>query len=192
MFYKIARTICRFFITVIFLPKYEGLENADIEGGYIVCPNHKSNLDPVIAGVVQKRQLKFLAKEELFSFKPFGKLISSLGAYPIKRNQADIGAIKAAMALLKEGHPLVIFPQGMRSKTIELSQGKQGAAMLAIKMKVPVLPMGISGRYIPFSRPVIRLGKPIYFEEYYGKKLNSEDLSAATDKIMTEIIHLAK
>lgn len=192
MFYRIARVICKFIITIIFLPRFEGLENADIEGGYLVCPNHKSNLDPVVAGIVQKRQLKFLAKEELFRFKPFGALITKLGAYPIKRNHADLGALKAAMSLLKEGHPIVIFPQGMRSKTVELSQGKQGAAMLAIKMKVPVLPMGISGKYIPFSRPVIRIGKPIYFDEYYGKKLTSHELSAATDKIMTEIISLAK
>jgi len=189
--YKFVKTVCSIFINIVFMPKFEGVENAEsIEGGYLICPNHKSNWDALFAGVPQKKQLKFIAKDSLFRFPPMGWFFRKVGAYPIKRGQADIGAVKAAMTILKEGYPLMMFPQGARLKTLEKSQGKNGAAMLAIKMQVPVLPVGISGRYIPFSRPVVRIGKPIYFDEYYGKRATNEDLACATDRIMEEIINL--
>lgn len=188
--YKLVKTVCSIFMTLVFWPKFEGVENSDIEGGFLICPNHKSNWDALIAGTPQKRQMKFIAKDSLFRFPPMGWFFRKVGAYPIKRGQADIGAVKAAMTILKEGYPLMMFPQGQRLKTLEKDQGKAGAAMLAIKMQVPVLPVGISGRYIPFSRPVVRIGKPIYFDEYYGKRATNEDLAKATDRIMEEIINL--
>ncbi|MDD4689930.1 MAG: lysophospholipid acyltransferase family protein [Eubacteriales bacterium] len=189
--YKFVRSVCSMFMNIVFMPRIEGVENLDlIEGGYLICPNHRSNWDALFAAIPQKKQLKFIAKDSLFRFPPLGWFFKKMGAYPIRRGHADIGAVKAAMTILKEGFPLMMFPQGKRYKTIEVSQGKSGAAMLAVKMKVPVLPMGISGKFIPFSRPVIRIGKPIYFDEYYGKRATSEELGELTDKIMTEIIAL--
>ncbi len=188
--YKLVKNVCGAFIKLIFMPKYEGVENSAVEGGFLICPNHKSNWDALIVGIAMKRQMKFIAKDSLFKFPPMGWFFRKVGAYPIKRGQADIGAVKAAMTILKEGYPLMIFPQGKRLKTVEVSQGKAGAAMLAVKMQVPVLPVGIEGGYIPFSRPTVRIGKPIYFDEYYGKRATSEDLQKATDEIMTEIIKL--
>ncbi len=188
--YKLVKNVCGAFIKLVFMPKYEGIENSNLEGGFLICPNHKSNWDALVVGIAIKRQMKFIAKDSLFKFPPMGWFFRKVGAYPIKRGQADIGAVKAAMTILKEGYPLMMFPQGKRLKTVELEQGKPGAAMLAIKMQIPVLPVGIEGRYIPFSRPKVRIGKPIYFDEYYGKRATSEELQTATDKIMTELINL--
>ncbi len=113
-------------------------------GGCVVCPNHNQNADPPLAAAAlgNGSQLMVMAKKELFDMPLLWRLFTWLGGFPVDRGRADLGAIKTAMRSLKEGKKLLIFPQGTRGT--EADSAKEGAAMLAVKTGVPILPMYIS------------------------------------------------
>ncbi len=193
-FYKFAKGLVRCFCYIAFRIKVEGLENIPKDKAFVVCANHKSNLDPPILGVTLPVNLRYMAKEELFENKLFAKIITALGAFPIKRGKSDVGALRASIKMLTDGEPLAIFPEGGRSpKGGYMRKGKQGAALVAIKAGVNILPVGICGEYKPFSRIIVRVGKIIELEEYSGKKNGSQELQDITDSIiMPTIAELAE
>ena len=191
-FYKFARAIVNTFLKIAFRIKVEGTENIPSEGALVVCSNHKSLCDPPMLAMCMPFELKFMAKEELFKNKLFGGLIGALGAFPVKRGTGDIGALKIAIKVLSEGHRLVIFPEGARSPENCMGKGKSGAALIAVKARANILPVGVCGKYKLFSRIVVRIGKPIVLEEYFGTKVGAETLQDITDnKIMRTISELS-
>lgn len=139
-----------------------GLENVPRTGGLIVAPNHRSYADPPLVGVAVPREVHFLAKKELFSFRPFGWFIRNLNAHPLNR-AGDIAAFREAARILKGGGALIIFPEGHRMKTDELGPPKAGIGMLAATTASPILPVYIenSGYMARFRRVFLRFGKPI-------------------------------
>lgn len=124
-----------------------GFEHIPDEGPLMLVLNHKSSADPPMAAVLIRRRAFFMAKVELFRFRPFGWLISSVGAYPVTRGRADRRAIRRSLEILNNGYALIIFPEGHRSETGELQQARAGAAFLAQKSGCQVVPIGISGQY---------------------------------------------
>ncbi|MGB9779383.1 MAG: lysophospholipid acyltransferase family protein [Caldanaerobacter sp.] len=191
MFYYFAKVLVRAIIKVIFRIKVKGIENIPKKGPVIICPNHISLLDPPVVGALLNRRIYFMAKEELFR-NPFLKLLlgTGLGAFPVKRGTADLSAIKTALNHLKKGRAVGIFPEGTRSKTGKLQKAEPGVAMLAIKSKAPVVPVGIKGKYGLFSKITINIGKPITFDKYYDSKLSSQQLAEIGEEIMKEIAKL--
>lgn len=186
MIYEFSRTVCRWYLSLVGKWKVFGKENLPATGGVIIASNHVSNLDPVIMGCTFDRRVSYLAKEELFKNPIFGWYISKLEAFPIKRGAGDRGAIREALKILESGRCFGIFPEGTRSKNGELQEGKAGAAMLALKAKVPVLPIGIKGSG-EGKNIVVWVGNPMYFDEYYDRKATKEDLEEITRRIMGEI-----
>ena len=149
----------------------EGRENLPKSGGFIIASNHSSNLDPLLLGAACVRTINFMAKEDLFRNRLFGRLIFLVGAFPVKRNNADIAAIKEAIKRLKRGYGLAIFPQGTRRHTDGLDV-QPGIGMLAYRAQVPVIPALIAGsqRALPIGAKFLRpskikiiLGRPLYF-----------------------------
>lgn len=192
IFYNIAKGLLYGLFKLVYRVKIEGRENIPQGGAFVVCANHISNLDPPILGVCMPFQLTYMAKEELFKNKFFGKLISSLGAFPIQRGNGDIGALRSAIRILKDGRKMVIFPEGGRSDGTHLRIGKPGAALIAVKAEVGILPVGIVGNYKPFRKMKIRIGKIISLDEYFGKRLESSEFKRITDdEIMPAIAELA-
>ena len=192
--FRVAHGICHAMFKIMFKFSIEGRENIPKDRNYIVVSNHTSYLDPPILGVSMTEPLTYMAKEELFHFKPFGWLIKKLGAFPVNRSGGDIGAVKTALKLLKNGHRMVIFPEGGRSKKKgELRHGKSGAVMLAAKTGVGLLPVGISADFKFRGRVKVTIGKYIDFSEYSGKKLSAEEMQKITDDVlMPEIARLAE
>ncbi len=191
-FYRVARAVIKAFLRIAFRIKVEGTENIPSEGALVVCGNHQSLCDPLLLAMCMPFELKFMAKEELFKNRLFGGLISSLGAFPVKRGTGDIGALKLAIKVLSEGHRLVIFPEGSRSPEGYMRKGKSGAALIAVKSRANILPVGVCGKYKLFSRIVVRIGKPIALEEFFGTKVGAETLQNITDnKIMKTISELS-
>lgn len=191
-FYNFAKSVVGGFFGLFYRVSVEGLENVPKEGGFVVCANHKSVLDPPLLGVCIPAEFKFMAKEELFKNKLLGSMLRALGAFPVKRGKSDLGALKAALKMTKEGGRLVIFPEGTRSDKNSLKPGKGGAVLIAVKAGVDILPVGICGRYRPFSKIVIKIGKPISLDEYYGKKPDSQTVQYITDEmVMKEISRLS-
>jgi 1-acyl-sn-glycerol-3-phosphate acyltransferase len=125
-----------------------GEENIPKTGAVIFAPNHVSNLDPpAVACGTNRRQLTFMAKEELFK-GIFGKLIASVGAFPVRRGESDTESVRKTIALLDEGRAVLVFPEGTRGDTKQLGPINRGVAMLAKRTNAPVVPVGVVGTHI--------------------------------------------
>lgn len=194
IFYKLSQALCWGIFKIMFRFSIEGKENVPLDKGFIVVSNHRTNLDPPLLGVSIPVPLTYMAKEELFKFKPFGWFITKLGAFPVNRDSGDIGAVKTTLRLLRGGKSVVIFPEGGRSKTEGmLRPGKSGAVTIAAKAGLGLLPVGIAGKFRFRGKITVRIGKYMDFSEYGGKKLNSEEMQRITDEVlMPEIARLAE
>lgn len=190
MLYRVACFLIGFAFRLVFRIRVTGRENVPKEGGCILAVNHKSNLDPVIAGAYCPRRLRFMAKEELFNNRFFGWLITQLGAFPISRGKGDIGAIKGAFSILKNNEMMLMFPQGHRMKKGERGKAQCGVSMIAHKMQVPIVPLCIGGEYKLFKKITLSFGKPIEFSEYYGQKIDGEKQQELADKVLDAILSM--
>jgi 1-acyl-sn-glycerol-3-phosphate acyltransferase len=144
-----------------------GAENLPRRGPFILAANHRSNADPALLGCTPWRRNFFFAKRELFEHRLFGWYISALGAFPVDRGGADLAAMRYAQQVLKEGHVLIFFPEGTRSKSGDFLPAQPGLGMIALRARVPVIPAYVHNsvealrRKIP-RRPVrTRIGRPI-------------------------------
>lgn len=118
MFYKIAVIVLKVLVFIIFDLEVYNRENLDnIDGGLIICGNHRSMIDPVILAVSTKRQIHFMGKKELFENKFLSFLFRSLGAFPVDRKGVSLSAIKNSLNVLNKGGILGIYPEGTRIKT---------------------------------------------------------------------------
>ncbi len=146
--------------------KIVGQENVPTEGPVIIACNHISLWDPIIVGCSLPRQVCFMAKEELFRIPVLGKMFTWIGTFPVKRGQADIGAIKKSLAILKAGKVLGIFPEGTRSKSGGIQEAMSGIVLIMEKSKAPILPLKVYGsnRLLQQKKGNIGIiiGKPIY------------------------------
>ncbi len=163
--YMMIRAIVWALYKLIFWIRLEGKENLPEGDGMLFCSNHLSNLDPPTVAVMVPRKLRFLAKEELFHSKPFAWLIRHLGATPITRGGADVSAVKTCIRILRGGENLLMFPQGTRRETLREKDVKPGALVIAQRSNVPIVPVAICGKYRPFSRMKVKIGKCITQEE---------------------------
>ncbi|MGN0108200.1 MAG: lysophospholipid acyltransferase family protein [Hominilimicola sp.] len=187
MFYDIMRVIAHIVMFFVFRIKRVGIENVPKNGGVIVAFNHKSNWDPIMAGITCNRHIRFMAKEELFKRPLFGALIKALGAFPVSRGRNDVGAIKASLKILNDGNVMLMFPEGHRIKDGRKVKAKPGVALIAQRAKVPVVPVCISGEYKWMHKITVTYGKPISLEEYYGQKMEQEKIQEIADSILDEV-----
>jgi len=187
MFYRIVVSVARIIYRLIYRIKVVGKENVIEEGGVIYAANHKSCEDPIIIALTSKRQLTFMSKKELFKFKPYGRILKALGAFPVNRGTGDVGAVKTGLKILKEGRVMLIFPEGKRLDKGEVVPAKPGVAMFAIHARVPIIPITIVDDYKLWHKLTVIYGKPIYFEEYYGKKLPTEKLTELSQGVLDTI-----
>ncbi len=187
MFYQIAKVALKILYKILFRISVEGQENVPKQGGVILCANHSSNFDPVTMAIYNKRSVCYMAKKELFENKFLGLLIRQLYAFPVDRSTADMKAFKNAVKLLKDEKVIGMFAQGTRVKVGEEKAAKAGVALFAMKGKASVVPVAISGSCKPFSKMKIVYGKPLYLEEYRGKRFNTETLNEITEIVMQQI-----
>ncbi|MGM9564891.1 lysophospholipid acyltransferase family protein [Evtepia sp.] len=166
--------------------KVSGLENFP-EGPALICANHVHNSDPfyIVTSFPRRDRVWIMAKEEISHWPVVGPLLSWFGFLIwVKRGKSDVGAVKSALKALKGGEKLLIFPEGTRND--ELGEGKTGAAMMAIRAKVPILPVHISGERGFLIRVKVRIGQP-YLPFTEDRKATTEDYQRATDVLMEKI-----
>lgn len=107
---------------------------------YIICCNHQSNNDAILLDSYLGKKIRYMSKAELFKNKFSGTVLRALGAYPVKRGQIDLSSIKYSLKLLKNKKNLGLFPEGTRIVEGDLANIKNGAIMLSLKSKTPILP----------------------------------------------------
>jgi 1-acyl-sn-glycerol-3-phosphate acyltransferase len=169
-----------------------GRDHVPRGGGMLVVSNHASNADPVILMAVIPRPVAFMAKEELF--RP--RLVRTIlrlwrGAFPVRRGQVDISALREALGLIRDGFPVVLFPEGTRTSG-GLGRAHPGVAYLATRARCPVLPVAIVGSEAMQSvwnlrrRPrfAVRIGEPFVVPDHTAEP------SAVLDLIMGRIAEL--
>lgn len=130
---------------LLFRMRVVGREHMPVDGAVVLASNHVSNIDPVFLGVAAPRQVRFMAKSELWSFGPLRRLVEGLGAFPVRRGQADRDAIRSAVSYLDQRAVVGIFPEGRRQKSGTLGTPQPGFAMLALRDGVKTIPVAISG-----------------------------------------------
>ena len=194
-FYSGAKKVFSPVFKFLFRIKINGLENVPESGGAIVCANHTSLLDVIALAASCPRLLMFMAKAELFKFKPFGAFLRSLGAFPVNRGGADVGAIKRAMALVDKGELVNIFPQGTRRKKQDPSKTevKSGVGMIAYHAKCPVIPVFIKTKNNHlhfFGKTEIIIGKPITNEEFSFEKGGMAEYEASSKLVFSRACEL--
>lgn len=162
MVYWVVRVV----LSLLFRLEPRGLENLP-KGPAILAANHIHALDPPALAIVLPRVAAFMAKAELFAYPGLQRLFRSLNAFPVHRGRPDRRAIRQAAHYLERDYLLVMFPEGHRSETGDLQAIRKGAAFLARRSQVPVVPVGIVGPY--------RLFQPVTFQ--FGPAFTlSEDL----------------
>lgn len=182
-------------IVKIILPyKVEGLENLPKEGGVIICLNHISMFDPVFVVFSCPREVHFLSKAELFRIKPLAWLLRLFGAFPVKRGEADVGAINTAEEYIRSGEVVGIFVEGTRTKSPvgEPGRPKSGAALIAAESSGTIVPAAViykKGRMRIFNRVTIRYGEPFEIEDDGSGNLRRR-IRAATTTIFSKIVEL--
>jgi len=211
-----ARNIVHYNLKKMHNLKVEGLENLPKKGGAILASNHQSWLDAQVLGVALHRPVCFLAKSEFIEWPLLRHFVELSNSIFIRRGGDEKG-LEDATARLKKGELICIFPEGTipgeedipRSaveKDTGLLRGKTGAVRLALKAKVPIIPIGLTGtgkafppeayprmEVSPLPKPLpvkIKVGKPIHLNGHFGKEPTREQLRGETKKVMKAISHL--
>ncbi len=184
MIYFIARNILKLLFKIFFRLKITGAENCPKNGPLIVASNHASFFDPLIAGFAVPRELNFMARDSLFRNRIFGKMIAMVNAFPLRREGADLVAMRLAIDKLCQGKAVLIFPEGTRSRDGNLGTPRAGIGLLAASSGANILPCYIKGsiKVLPkgaifprLKKISVCIGKPVKFDkngsgrEYYGQ-----------------------
>jgi len=173
MLYSILRALANLIFKLLFRFKVTGRENLPKSGGFILASNHASYLDPIAVGIASFRKLNYMARHDLFFHPWFSWLLTHINVFAVRRNTADVAALKEAMRRVKNGEALLLFPEGRRMVNGGSVDPEAGIGFLAAKLDVPVIPVFVKGteKALPkgakFIRPAkvsVQIGKQIFIE----------------------------
>ncbi len=193
--YRLIGILSKPLLYGLFRLRAEGLEHIP-EGGFVLAANHTSNLDPWALGLplFPKRQLRFMAKSELFN-PILGPILNAGGAFPVRRGEGDLEAIRTAVELVRAGEVVVMFPEGTRRRKGLRKKFKPrahtGAARIAIWAKAPLIPAAIIGtdRLRRLGPWLVRYGAPIPVDDLHDQE-PAEGAKVATERLMAAIEEL--
>lgn len=202
MVYAFLRGLMRFITStyLVGLFKVDGLENVPRDGALIVCPNHVGTIDPpLVPAFLPRGDTWNMAKSEYFTNRLISVLFTAYHAFPVVRHTADRVALRRALDTLKEGHALVIYPEGTRIDSARLAQPEPGAGFIAQRCACTVLPVALvgTGRCLPKGArwprrlPVtVTFGKPFVVLQRRSTTDERVTHEEAADAIMLAIAEL--
>ena len=144
-FYAVVRGLIVAFSRIWWRATFEGREHIPPAGPFVLAPVHRSFIDFGLVSGVTRRRMRYMGKEELWHNRWLGRFIGALGAFPVHRGAADRDALHKAVEVLEQGEPLVLFPEGTRRSGPVIGHLYEGAAYVAARTGVPVVPVGIGG-----------------------------------------------
>lgn len=194
--YAVARAvvtgITRFWTRMTF----EGRDRLPQDGAYVLAPVHRSYIDTPITACVTRRRIRFMGKQEVWKYPVVGWLMSTLGGFPVDRGTADREAFARSIAVLEGGEPLVLFPEGERKDGPIVQPLFDGAAYVAAKARVPIVPIGIGGsarvmprhaKFLHWGRVHVIVGEPITVEPTASGRVSRKSVAAVTAQLHDEL-----
>ena len=205
MWYWIGFTLSLLFFRCFFLLRIVGkkkIKESWKEGGVLIVANHASYFDPPVVGVSYGKKTAFLARKTLFKKGFFGWLYPKLNAIPVDQDGPDMSSLKRIIKELKNGNPVLIFPEGQRSVDGKILPGEAGVGLVIAKSKAPVLPMRIFGAFeafprgakIPkfFTKITVSVGDMITFDEDQLNTKTRESYQKLSDCVMNAIARIER
>ena len=180
LLWSCGRAFCRIATTLLFDLQLRGIHNVPVTGGALLISNHQSYIDPILLAVQLPRMVSFMARSNLFDNQYFGWLIRGLNAFPVRRGESDISALKEALRRLAAGDVLTMFPEGTRTHDGEIGRIQPGIAMLVRRARVPVVPAVINGSFqawprgqkLPHPHPIrVMYGPPMHVAGLKGHEI---------------------
>ncbi|HEV7887635.1 MAG TPA: lysophospholipid acyltransferase family protein [Acidimicrobiales bacterium] len=171
LLYRVVRALLFAFSKLFWRLSVDGAERVPATGAFVLAPVHRSNVDTPLVSAVTRRRMHFMGKDSMWRFKPAGRLFTALGAFPVHRGTVDREALRKTVDILSTGQPVVIFPEGTRQTGPLVQPLFEGAAYVAARTGVPIVPVGIGGseqampKGAKMLRPVkvhIVVGRPLY------------------------------
>ena len=181
MAYFIVRNFLKLFLIIFTGFRVYGAGNVPRKGGFILAGNHVSHLDPPALASASPRVLHFMARDTLFNNRVLGWIIGSCNSFPVRRGEADLGAIKEAVRRLKNGKVLLIFPEGTRSQSGEIQAAQPGIGYLSLMAGVPILPAYVKGTDEAMPKGAQSI-KRVRISVYFGNMVEPQKLGLSSDR----------
>jgi 1-acyl-sn-glycerol-3-phosphate acyltransferase len=176
--YRFLRGLFRVIVGLWFRPKVTGREHVPPEGPVILAPVHRSFADFGFAAFVTERKLFFMTKDSLWKKPLLGRLLLTLGAFPVHRESADREALRHAEEVLRRGQVLVLFPEGTRQEGAQVNDLLEGAAFLAARTGASIVPVGIGNSDVAMPKGK-KIPKPLPIRVVVGEALAPPERSQA-------------
>ena len=198
--YTLARIIFGFLFHTIFPLRFHNAQIVEeMQPPYIIMANHRSFADPMALAIKEKRyEIRFIGKRELAHGRLKSWLFSGLHMILVSRHATDMAAMRQCMQTLKEGHILGIFPEGTRHQPEMMQEVESGTAIIALRARVPLLPVYIDGKIRPFHITHIYYGKPMELDDLYAQGVNNDTAHQLCQRIhdvfyaMRDEVHASK
>ncbi|MDO5378437.1 MAG: lysophospholipid acyltransferase family protein [Clostridia bacterium] len=192
LIYTVVMALYAILVKVVFFMRIEGRENIPKGKNVVLMGNHQCILDPLtLALCTPDREIHFMGKKELFQNRLFGWVLRKVHAFPVDRGNIDMGAVRTAMNVLKDGDTLGIFPEGTRSRTGHMLPLLGGASMIALKSGCDVVPVYIDGRYKPFRRMKVYIGRSVAMDDLRAGRMGRESVDALAERIQASFSELS-
>ncbi len=198
IFFKVAQSVFRGFSLLYLRLSIEGRENLPTDTGFVVAPGaHRSIVDTAVVAVSSKKMLRFMGAESYFKTPGLGWFLRSVGGFPVERGTTDRESMRIAEDVLRSGEALVIFPEATRYSGPEVQPLKDGAAFIAARAGVPLVPIGIGGaeRSWPKGQKILRptrmaiiIGEPIHpAERAEGERVKRSEVRRLTGELQATL-----
>ena len=145
--YDVTKLVCWLVFRFRFGLEVSGQQHVPARGAFIAASNHVSFLDPPLVGVTCPRRLRFMARADLYHHPRLAMFLNAFRVIPLKRGEADLHAVREALACLRRGEPVAIFPEGGRQLSGVLGEARRGVGLLALAAQVPIIPVFVQGTF---------------------------------------------
>jgi 1-acyl-sn-glycerol-3-phosphate acyltransferase len=194
--YRVLRLAMRLVCGLVWRVRVEGVERLPVTGPYVVAPVHRSNVDFLVVGASVPRVMRYMVKDSVWKVAAVGRFVEWMGSFAVNRDRADRRALRCAEEALAQGDPVVMFPEGGRRSGERVAELMGGAAWLACRNRVPVVPIGLSGtdRAMPIGSRMIRpvavrvvIGEPVYPDVSLGGRVPYRVVKDFSQKLREEV-----
>jgi 1-acyl-sn-glycerol-3-phosphate acyltransferase len=173
--YPLVRALVSLPTLLLYRTRAIGVKNVPKTGPLLLAPNHFSQMDHFFVGLYLRRQVRFMAKSQMFGTPVLTYIYSHGGVFPVRRGHADEEAFKTAFTILEQGGMLLVYAEGGRSRSSELGEVKPGIGRIALESGVPVVPVAIHGsasvrrwKRFRFPKVTVQFGEPVSFPVEHG------------------------